>query len=139
MILPEDLAPQNGICGIIGVGKFGSVLCEEARKRGWEVLLCDPPRAAAESESVMNDLREAWGNGMGGCCSTTELFEEDVFLPQEYLLRKAGLILIAVPENIRLVNAEFLAELRKDCVVLNYSAPVSSEDSRIRNCRGVMP
>ena len=44
--------------GIVGVGHVGSRVEEMARKLGFQVLLCDPPRAAAEGPEAFIPLEE---------------------------------------------------------------------------------
>ena len=43
----HNLAPDapNRTLGIVGVGHVGSLVAEMAKRRGFNVLLCDPPRA----------------------------------------------------------------------------------------------
>lgn len=82
--------------GIIGVGHVGKKVEEMARKLGFEVLLCDPPRAAAE--------------GPEGFCSL------------EYLLANAGIITLHTPldETTRgMADAAFFAQVRPGTIFIN--------------------
>ncbi len=109
----EDLAPGSAI-GLIGAGKFGTELKREALKRGFRVLLCDPPKADAAAEEVNDALHIEWGNGMGGCDFSR--LETETYLPKECLARSAGRISVQVPLNDStrgMLDAAFLALCRK--------------------------
>ena len=47
---------QDKVFGIVGVGNVGKRVEEMARHLGFEVLLCDPPRASAEGSEAFVDL-----------------------------------------------------------------------------------
>ncbi|MBD5360601.1 MAG: 4-phosphoerythronate dehydrogenase [Bacteroides sp.] len=52
------LKPQCKCLGIVGVGHVGSIVERWARANGLNVMLCDPPRAAAESPEKFVSLDE---------------------------------------------------------------------------------
>lgn len=82
--------------GIVGVGHVGSRVAEMARKLGFEVLLNDPPRAAAE--------------GPDGFCSL------------DYLLAHAGIVTLHIPldETTRgLADSEFFRKMRPETIFIN--------------------
>lgn len=56
----HNLAPDapNHTLGIVGVGHVGSLVAEMAKRRGFNVLLCDPPRAEKEGTEGFSDLEE---------------------------------------------------------------------------------
>ena len=49
---------MNPTLGIVGVGHVGSLVAEMARRKGYNVLLCDPPRAEKEGTEGFTDLEE---------------------------------------------------------------------------------
>ena len=53
---------DNATFGIIGVGNVGKKVEEMARHLGFNVLLCDPPRAAAEGEEGFCSLEHLLAN-----------------------------------------------------------------------------
>ena len=55
-----NLAPDAGkhTLGIVGVGHVGKLVAEMAKRRGFEVLLCDPPRAENEGAEGFVSLDE---------------------------------------------------------------------------------
>ena len=56
----HNLAPdaQNHTLGIVGVGHVGKLVAEMARRKGYKVLLCDPPRAEKEGDDGFTSLDE---------------------------------------------------------------------------------
>lgn len=48
----EGWEPSQKTIGVVGVGHVGSLVAEYARKWGFEVLCCDPPRARAEGAAA---------------------------------------------------------------------------------------
>ncbi len=46
----DKLFKSGDIVGLVGVGRLGSKLREEALAAGCEVILCDSPRAFAEAD-----------------------------------------------------------------------------------------
>jgi len=49
-------AEKKPTIGIVGVGHVGSLVEKMAMRHGWEVVLCDPPRAEHEQESEEGNL-----------------------------------------------------------------------------------
>lgn len=47
-----------GKIGIVGVGHVGKLVEQMARRKGWEVLLCDPPRAEKEGAEAFVSLEQ---------------------------------------------------------------------------------
>ncbi|MBQ9297103.1 MAG: 4-phosphoerythronate dehydrogenase [Paludibacteraceae bacterium] len=48
--MPDGLAAQSGLCiGIVGVGHVGSLVAQMAERRGYRVLLNDPPKGIGVS------------------------------------------------------------------------------------------
>ncbi len=92
---------QRLTLGIIGVGNVGSQLAMMAQKRGYEVLLNDPPR----------ELKEG----------------SEGFVELDYLLANSDIVTIHTPLNdttLGLVNQDFLQKFRapnKKKVLLNSS------------------
>lgn len=77
--------PQDIKLGLIGVGQVGSRLCNAARKIGFQVLLCDPPRARFEGT--------AQGNHQG----QAEAKNAESFLSHEELIAQSDIISFHVP------------------------------------------
>lgn len=48
----------TGKIGIVGVGHVGKLVEQMAREKGWEVLLCDPPRAEKEGAEAFVSLEQ---------------------------------------------------------------------------------
>lgn len=46
--ISDNLPPENYTLGVVGVGNVGSLVVEYARKWGFKVMACDPPRAKRE-------------------------------------------------------------------------------------------
>ena len=53
---------KGSAMGIIGVGHVGSLVADMARKLGFRLFLCDPPRAAAEGPDGFCSLEELLDN-----------------------------------------------------------------------------
>lgn len=84
--------------GIIGVGGVGKRVERLARHLGFKVLLCDPPREAAE------------GN------------EDGKFCDLDYLLKNADIVTIHTPLNPttrNMANAEFFGKMREGAIFIN--------------------
>jgi len=82
--------------GIIGVGNVGSRVQHMAEHLGFDVLLCDPPRAAAEGP--------------------------EAFCSLDYLLHNSNIVTLHVPlnENTRgMVNASFFSRMRPGAFFIN--------------------
>lgn len=54
----RELRVTGGVLGIVGVGNVGKQVQEMAKERGFEVLLCDPPRAKEEGKDGFVELQE---------------------------------------------------------------------------------
>lgn len=84
--------------GIIGVGHVGSRVEEMARKLGFAVLLCDPPRAAVEGP--------------------------DAFLPLEELLERSDIVTMHTPldpTTAGMADNAFFSRMRTGAVFINAS------------------
>ncbi len=84
--------------GIVGVGHVGSRVAETARKLGFGVLLCDPPRAAAEGP--------------------------EAFVPLEQLLEEADIVTLHTPldETTRgMADDAFFSRMRTGAIFINAS------------------
>lgn len=86
--------------GVAGVGHVGKLVAEAGRRRGMEVLLCDPPRAEREG-----------GNG---------------FVGLDELIAKADIISLHTPLTYEgkhatwhLINEARIAHLRSGCLLIN--------------------
>ncbi len=119
-------AKQGDCIGLIGVGKFGTILQKTAQKLGMTILLHDPPREIRESEDTYEAFQPQWGNGMGGCDFSKEIAE--TFLPLSILLSRASLLTIQVPlvsggrfPTEGMIDQAFLDALRPGTRVLNFS------------------
>ncbi|MBQ9367869.1 MAG: hypothetical protein IJT83_08820 [Victivallales bacterium] len=123
----DNYFKSGDIVGLVGVGKLGSKLRDEALTAGCEVILCDPPRAFAEADELSESFFDLWGNGMGGCQLTNVGME--TFVPLEKIAR-ATVISIQVPltrdgkyPTFGMITAEFLASCRPDVRILCWSSP----------------
>lgn len=84
--------------GIIGVGHVGSRVERMARKLGFRVLLCDPPRAAAEGP--------------------------EAFIPLEELLEQSDIVTLHTPLNPTtsgMADDAFFSRMRTGAVFINAS------------------
>ncbi len=54
VLFPDGV--EGKTLGVVGVGHVGSIVAEGAKRRGMRVLLCDPPRAAAEGPEGFVDM-----------------------------------------------------------------------------------
>ena len=89
---------QGETFGIVGVGHVGRKVESMARKLGFKVLLCDPPRAVSE--------------GPGNFCTL------------DYLLEYSGIVSLHVPldETTRgLAGEEFFSKIRTGAFFINAS------------------
>ena len=87
---------DNAVLGIIGVGHVGSKVEAMARYLGFEVLRCDPPRAAAEGE--------------GGFCSL------------EHLLANSQIVTMHVPldeTTRRMADEDFFMMMPSGAIFIN--------------------
>jgi erythronate-4-phosphate dehydrogenase len=94
--------------GIVGVGHVGSRIEAMARHLGFNVLLCDPPRAAAEGEE--------------GFCSL------------EYLLANSQIVTLHVPldEVTRgMADEEFFMMMRPGAIFINSSRGEVVDDAAL--------
>lgn len=89
--------PLDGMTmGIIGVGNVGSRVESFARSLGFKVLLCDPPRAEAEGESM--------------------------FCTQDYLLHNSDIVSLHVPLNAStqgMADASFFEKMKTGAFFIN--------------------
>lgn len=84
--------------GIIGAGNCGSLVEAAARLLGFNVLLCDPPRAEVEGEE--------------GFCS------------QQFLLNNSDIVSMHVPLNsstAKMANAEFFSQMKLGAFFINVA------------------
>lgn len=84
--------------GIIGVGNVGSRVASALRLLGFNVLLCDPPRAEAEGPALFCDL--------------------------DYLLRNSDIVTLHVPLNEstrRMADAAFFSKMKVGAFFINAS------------------
>ena len=131
----DNYFKTGDIVGLVGVGRLGTKLRDEALALGCEVILCDPPRAFAEADELSESFFDLWGNGMGGCQLTNVGME--TFVPLEKLAR-ATVISIQVPltregkyPTCGMITADFLASCRPDARILCWSSPeVVAPDAR---------
>lgn len=82
--------------GIVGVGNVGKKVEESARKLGFEVLLCDPPRAAAEGR--------------------------EKFCSLSYLLMKSDIVTLHTPlngETAGMADEIFFREIKPGAIFIN--------------------
>ena len=55
----EGIAQPRGlVMGVVGVGHVGSIVARWAKQMGFEVLLCDPPRAQKEGAAAFSTIEE---------------------------------------------------------------------------------
>ena len=96
--------------GIVGVGHVGSKIEEMARYLGFNVLLCDPPRAAAE----------------GG----------DKFCSLEYLLANSQIVSMHVPlddTTYRMADEEFFMLMPPGAIFINAARGEVIDDQALMN------
>ena len=109
------LAEQQGVelaqrtYGIIGAGQVGGRLVEVLKGLGWSVMVCDPPRQAAE----------------GGD-----------FVSLESILKECDVISLHTPLNEQtkqLLGVEQLAQLRPGCWLINASRGAVVDNQALRH------
>lgn len=89
--------PQQRTLGVVGVGHVGSLVSEYARRWGFCVLCCDPPREAAGERG---------------------------FVDMEQIAAEADIITFHVPldeTTWHLADGNLLASLAKHCTIINSS------------------
>lgn len=133
------IAPEV-IVGLVGVGKFGTLLRETAIAAGCKVLLCDPPRNFDEADELSETFFGLWGNGMGGCQVTGENLT--TFVPLSSLAC-ADVIAIQVPLTDQkpwptrsMISREFLKSCKSTAKIFCFSdkaviATDAQDDSRL--------
>lgn len=122
----------GGRLGLIGVGRLGTAIREEAIRRDIAVMLCDPPRNLDEATELSESFFDLWGNGMGGCNLTNTGME--VFLPLDSMTSAAA-ISIQVPltddgpfPTRGLITRDFLDRCSPSAAILCLSAPAVIAD-----------
>lgn len=93
---------QHKVLGIVGVGSIGQRLATAARALGIPLLLCDPLRAAQEPDFPHTDF--------------TTLCQQADIISFHTPLEKAGAY-----SSYHLLDAEYLAQLKPDCAIINAS------------------
>lgn len=108
-----DTSPPK-VMGIIGVGNVGSRLETRARILGYDILLCDPPRARREGA--------------------------DKFVELDELLARADIISVHVPlerggedPTHHLINESFIAKSKRGVVLLNSSRGAVGDTKALKN------
>jgi erythronate-4-phosphate dehydrogenase len=106
--------------GVVGVGEVGSRVVKVAEALGMKTLLNDPPRAR----------REGPGEGPGA------------FVPLDQVAGKSDVVTFHVPlertgpdPTFHLVDARFLAELRRGVVVMNSSRGAVADTAALADAR----
>lgn len=102
----EGWRPEERTIGIVGVGHIGSLVEAYARRWGFGVLCCDPPRAERERNE----------RGEGGAVSD--------FLPLEEVAANCDILTFHTPldgTTRHLCDRTLLATLRRDAVIINCS------------------
>ena len=92
----KGISLEGKTFGIIGVGNVGKKVEQAARKLGFEVLLCDPPRAVAEGP--------------------------EKFCSPGYLLMKSDIVTLHTPLNpgtVGMADANFFREIKPGAVFIN--------------------
>lgn len=101
------LRPDCKCLGIVGVGHVGSIVERWARANGINVLLCDPPRAAAEGK--------------------------EKFVSLEEIARRCDVITFHVPldrTTYHMINSELLSIASPDALIINAArGPVADTQS----------
>jgi erythronate-4-phosphate dehydrogenase len=98
--------------GVVGAGQVGARLVEVLRGLGWRVLVCDPPRQAAEG---------------GDFVSLQQLLEECDVLSLHTPLTRGG----EQPTH-HLFDAERLARLKSGCWLINASRGAVVDNAALR-------
>ena len=110
--------------GVVGVGEVGSRVVKVAEALGMKTLLNDPPRARRERPG------EGPGEGPGGFVSLDEVAEKSDVVTFHVPLARAG------PDpTFHLVDAGFLAKLRRGVVVMNSSRGAVADTAALVEAR----
>lgn len=91
------MGATNGVLGVVGVGNVGGEVCAMGRRRGFDILMCDPPRAA---------------RGEAG------------FIDLDYLLAHSNIVSLHVPLDLStrdMANDRFFGKMGVDSLFLNSS------------------
>lgn len=114
-ILKTGFDTHKDILGIIGYGHVGQIVASWARKTGFSVLVCDPPRKAAG-------------------------FDDIEYFPLEDLLAKCSAITLHVPltktgnfPTYHLIGEKELEMMRNGCVLINSSRGGVVDESSLKN------
>lgn len=97
IVVGDGKRPEEYCLGIVGVGNVGSLVEEYARRWGFDVMLCDPPRKERE----------------GGD-----------FRPLEELIAKCDIITFHTPLDSttrHLLNSDNITKLKADAIIINAS------------------
>jgi len=92
----KSITLEGKTFGIVGVGNVGKKVEDAARKLGFEMLLCDPPRAAAEGPEKF--------------CSLDELLERADIVTLHTPLN---------PETTGMAGADFFRKIKPGAVFIN--------------------
>lgn len=91
------MGATNGVLGVVGVGNVGGEVCAMGRRRGFDILMCDPPRAA---------------RGDAG------------FVELDHLLAHSDIVSLHVPLDLStrdMADDRFFGEMGVDSLFLNSS------------------
>lgn len=108
------------VVGIVGVGNVGRRLQQRLQAMGLQVLLCDPPRAAREGEEGFVDL-------------ATLLQQSDIVSLHTPLVKTGHW------PSLHLLNAETLALLRPNAILLNTGRGPVIDNQALLACRQQRP
>ena len=108
-VTPYPLAcrPSQATIGVVGLGRIGAQVAEQAAALGYRVLACDPYAVAVSGEGAVRGEGEA-----GGVPLTT--FDD--------LLRRSDLVTLHAPltdETRHLVGAQTIAMMRPGALLVN--------------------
>lgn len=108
----REIGVRSGTVGVVGVGNVGSEVCAMGSGLGFELLRCDPPRAA---------------RGEVGFVSLDEILE------------RSDVVTLHVPllETTRsMVDARFLEQMRRGAILLNSSRGEVMDEAALLNAAG---
>ncbi len=111
----EGWSPEEKTLGVVGVGHVGSLVAGYARRWGFRVLCCDPPR---QREASSGDTGYAPGDPLSPAG----------FVPAERIAEEADIVTFHVPltrtgadTTFHMADSGFLARMKSGALLLNSS------------------
>ncbi len=120
-LLRLGMKPGVHTVGVIGHGNVGSIVAEWGRAMGFDILLCDPPKALRQEEQVLTHPEAA----------------REEYLPMEEVLRRSDAVSLHTPltrtgeyPTFHLIDSEAASNLREGAILVNAArGPVVASET----------